>query len=50
MANTVYIHGLIPEGFDNGSLRASAYLYNTEDEARLFAETFAEAVHAFSAS
>ena len=37
-------------GFDNGSLRASAYLYNTEDEARLFAETFAEAVHAFSAS
>lgn len=36
-------------GYDNGSLRASAYLYNTEDEARLFAETFAEAVHAFSA-
>jgi cysteine desulfurase/selenocysteine lyase len=37
-------------GYENGSLRASAYLYNTENEARLFAETFAEAVHAFSAS
>ena len=35
-------------GHPNGSLRASAYLYNTEEEARLFAETFAEAVHAFS--
>ncbi len=35
-------------GHHNGSLRASAYLYNTEEEARLFAETFSEAVHAFS--
>ena len=29
---------------DRGSLRASAYLYNTEDEVRLFAETLVEAV------
>ena len=36
------------KGHQNGSLRASAYLYNTEDEARLFAETFSEAIHAFS--
>lgn len=36
-------------GYTNGSLRASAYMYNTEEEARLFAETFSEAVHAFSA-
>ena len=36
------------KGYNNGSLRASAYLYNTEEEARLFAETLTEAVHAFS--
>ena len=36
-------------GHSNGSLRASAYMYNTEDEANLFAETFSEAVHAFTA-
>jgi len=35
-------------GHLNGSLRASAYLYNTEEEARLFVETFTEAVQAFS--
>lgn len=35
-------------GHQNGSLRASAYLYNTEEEAKLFAETFSEAVQAFS--
>lgn len=35
-------------GHQNGSIRASAYFYNTEEEARLFAETFSEAVHAFS--
>lgn len=35
-------------GHQQGSLRASAYLYNTEDEAKLFAETFTEAVNAFS--
>jgi len=35
-------------GHQNGSLQASAYFYNTEEEARLFAETFSEAVHAFS--
>ena len=29
---------------DIGSLRASAYFYNTEDEVRLFAETLVEAV------
>lgn len=34
-------------GHQNGSLRASAYLYNTEEEARLFAETLSEAVNAF---
>ncbi len=33
-------------GIDTGSLRASAYLYNTEDEVRLFAETLVEAVEA----
>ncbi|MCH1422240.1 MAG: cysteine desulfurase [Candidatus Poseidoniaceae archaeon] len=37
-------------GHKDGSLRASAYMYNTEDEARLFAETLSEAVHAFSAA
>ena len=34
------------KGFNQGSLRASAYLYNTEDEVRLFAETLVEAVEA----
>lgn len=34
------------KGLDRGSLRASAYLYNTEDEVRLFAETLVEAVEA----
>ena len=34
------------KGIDQGSLRASAYLYNTEDEVRLFAETLVEAVEA----
>jgi cysteine desulfurase/selenocysteine lyase len=36
------------KGHQNGSLRASAYLYNTEDEAKLFVDTFCEAVEAFS--
>jgi cysteine desulfurase/selenocysteine lyase len=31
---------------ESGSLRASAYFYNTEDEVRLFAETLLEAVDA----
>jgi cysteine desulfurase/selenocysteine lyase len=31
-------------GLDQGSLRASAYLYNTEEEVRLFADTLVEAV------
>jgi cysteine desulfurase/selenocysteine lyase len=35
-------------GHLNGSLRASAYFYNTEEEAKLFADTFEEAVQAFS--
>ena len=35
-------------GIENGSLRASAYFYNTEEEAKLFADTFCEAVEAFS--
>jgi cysteine desulfurase/selenocysteine lyase len=35
-------------GHLNGSLRASAYFYNTEEEVKLFAETFEEAVQAFS--
>ena len=34
-------------GHDNGSLRASAYFYNTEEDANLFADTFTEAVEAF---
>lgn len=36
------------KGYQNGSLRASAYLYNTEEEAKLFVDTFCEAVEAFS--
>ena len=32
------------KGIERGSLRASAYLYNTEDEVKLFAETLVEAV------
>ena len=35
-------------GIENGSLRASAYFYNTEEEVKLFADTFCEAVEAFS--
>lgn len=35
-------------GHKDGSLRASAYLYNTEDDAKLFVDTFCEAVEAFS--
>lgn len=35
-------------GHENGSLRASAYFYNTEEEIKLFADTFEEAVQAFS--
>ena len=35
-------------GISNGSLRTSAYLYNTEDEARKFVEIFEEAVTALS--
>ena len=35
-------------GHKDGSLRASAYIYNTEDDAKLFADTFCEAVEAFS--
>ena len=34
-------------GHKNGSLRAKAYFYNTEDEAKLFAETLSEVVNAF---
>ena len=34
-------------GHSNGSLRASAYFYNTEEDANLFADTFTEAVEAF---
>jgi cysteine desulfurase/selenocysteine lyase len=34
-------------GHVNGSLRASAYFYNTEEDANLFADTFTEAVEAF---
>ena len=35
-------------GHKDGSLRASSYLYNTEDDAKLFVDTFCEAVEAFS--
>jgi cysteine desulfurase/selenocysteine lyase len=34
------------KGIAKGSLRASSYLYNTEEEVRLFAETLVEAVDA----
>ena len=34
------------KGLNRGSLRASAYLYNTEEEVRLFADTLVEAVEA----
>ncbi len=34
------------KGIESGSLRASAYLYNTEEEVKLFAETLVEAVQA----
>ncbi len=34
------------KGIDRGSLRASGYLYNTEDEVKIFAETLVEAVEA----
>ena len=36
------------KGIDRGSLRASAYLYNTEEEVKLFADTLVEAVEALS--
>ena len=36
------------KGIDRGSLRASAYLYNTEEEVKLFADTIVEAVDALS--
>ena len=32
------------QGIDQGSLRASAYAYNTEEEARIFVDTFGEIV------
>ncbi|MDE0558046.1 MAG: aminotransferase class V-fold PLP-dependent enzyme [Candidatus Poseidoniaceae archaeon] len=35
-------------GHENGSLRASAYMYNTEEEAKLFSDTLEEIVNAFS--
>ena len=35
-------------GHTNGSLRASAYMYNTEEEAKLFSDTLEEIVNAFS--
>ena len=34
------------KGIDRGSLRASSYIYNTEDEIRLFADTLVEATEA----
>jgi len=36
------------KGHVDGSLRASTYFYNTEEEAKLFVDTFCEAVEAFS--
>ena len=36
------------KGHTNGSLRASAYMYNTEEEAKLFSDTLEEIVNAFS--
>lgn len=36
------------KGLGAGSLRTSAYLYNTEEEAKLFVDTFTEAVEALT--
>ena len=42
------VHSWFNDKGYNGSLRASAYFYNTEEDARRFVDTFSEAVHAFS--
>jgi cysteine desulfurase/selenocysteine lyase len=42
------VHSWFNDRGYNGSLRASAYFYNTEEDVRRFVDTFSEAVHAFS--
>ena len=42
------VHSWFNDKGYNGSLRASAYFYNTEEDARRFVDTFSEAVDAFS--
>jgi len=42
------VHSWFNDKGYNGSLRASAYFYNTEEDARRFVDTFTEAVQAFS--
>ena len=42
------VHSWFNDRGYNGSLRASAYFYNTEEDARRFVDTFSEAVEAFS--
>ena len=42
------VHSWFNDKGYNGSLRASAYFYNTEEDARRFVDTFSEAVQAFS--
>ena len=42
------VHSWFNDKGYNGSLRASAYFYNTEEDVRRFVDTFSEAIHAFS--
>ena len=42
------VHSWFNDKGYNGSLRASAYFYNTEEDVRRFVDTFSEAVNAFS--
>ena len=37
-----------PRGYAQGSLRASAYAYNTEEDAKIFVDTFTEIVEGLS--
>lgn len=42
------VHSWFNDRGYNGSIRASAYFYNTEEDVRRFVDTFSEAVQAFS--
>ena len=41
------VHSWFNDRGYNGSLRASAYFYNTEEDVKRFVDTFSEAVQAF---